>query len=264
MRTDKAVKQILAAFFRFAGHPGIHLDAVIAVEVVDEVVVGLGIAAFFIEVELIDVLGGLVLQLDRNQFITRIAVVGGLAGGNDFVHLRNVFGIIVGFLFPLRDIGALLHGQLVIHFQRLRERPGRVAAVFEDNIDFHRGIRFTDDVDVLLVVLFINILVFPAGFDNAVALVFRTLLIDIDFVDGYAGLVLDIESKRSVSDFFRCGFLSNGFFRCGFLCGLFGSGGLFCGSFRNGFCSCRLCSGRGGRGGSARNKRKDHQQSKND
>ena len=92
-----------------------------------------------------------------------------------------------------------LHRKLVVHGQRA-EIEGEVGRIVKDDEHLKLRTRFADDVDILFVIVAVGILVFPTGFDHAVAL-FRALCVDVNLVDRLTGLVLNVQSKRLIPGF---------------------------------------------------------------
>ena len=246
---EEALEEVHTAFLGLAGHEGRHLFTGSGVEVVDHVVVGVGIAAFLIEAEVHDVLAGLVLQLDGEELVSGIDVVGSLAYGYRSIHGRLVLGLVLQHHLPGGRIDAVLHGDLGVHLQLSKVLLG-LGAVREDHQQLLGRAGFPDDVDVLLIVGLVRVLILPAGGHHAVAFV-AARGVDVHLVDGDAGLILDVQTQGYIGRLRR--------FR------LFGGlGGLFGGLLR----SRRLGSDGGwgfsGLGRSAGDDPQDHQQDENE
>ena len=196
MRTDKALVQIHAAVLCFAGHEGRHLLAVLCVEIVDQVVVCVRVAALFKEAAVHDVLAGLILNLNGEQLISGIHIIGSLADGNQCVHCRLILGVVLQLDLPAVRVDAVLHGDFVVHLE-LAQLLLRLGAVREDDCKLHLRARFTDDIDVFLIIVAVSVLVRPAWRNDAVAL-FTADGIDVYLVDGHACLVLEIQSESRI------------------------------------------------------------------
>ena len=199
MRTEEALEEIHAAFLGLAGHQRVHLGAVRSIQVVDHVVVGFRIAAFFIEPEAGDVLAGLVLELNGDQLIARIEVVVRLAARNEKVHSRPIGFVVVRLMLEIFCIRAL-EGELVVHRKRadLLRRNSQEGVIGKLDVDLHRNARFTDDVDVLFVVLAVDFLVLPVFRNHAVAHILGACRIDKECIDRVAGLVLDVQRNALI------------------------------------------------------------------
>ena len=249
MGPDEALVQVHAALLGLAGHEGRHLLTGHGVEIADDVVVGVGIAALLEEAEVHDVLAGLVLQLHGDELIAGVEVVSSLAQGHGGIHVRLILGIVLQLHLPGSGVCATLHGDLGVHLQLSKVLLG-LGAVRKDHQQLLSRAGFPDDVDVLLVVGLVGVLVLPAGGHHAVAL-FTADGIDVHLVDGDAGLILDVQTQGYIGRLRR--------FR------LFGGlGGLFGGLLR----SRRLGSDGGwgfsGLGRSAGDDPQDHQQDENE
>ena len=249
MRADEALVEVHAAFLRFSGHQGVHLLAGCGVQVIDDVVVRVGAAAFLIEAEVDDVLAGLVLELDGDQLVAGIHVVRSLALGHSGVHERAVVRVVLDLAFPGGGILPVLQGDLIVRSQYAQGLAG-FRAVREDHEQLHLGARLADDVDVLLIVCLVGGLVLPALLHDALPLV-AAGGVDVHLVDHGAGLVLDAQAQGLISLFGLRG-------RFGLGGGRLGS----CRSFRGHGCGSLRGSGRFTGRRAAGDGREGHQQRK--